>query len=983
MRFLKLSMAGRVQHLRHVFSVAVLASSLSAAAGASSNAIDPAKVPLPVARLVEYDRDIQPILQRRCYECHGPEKHKSGFRLDEPELALKGGDNGVDIVPGKGAESPLIHYVARLVPDLEMPPEGPPLSEEEIRVLRAWIDQGAKWPASPSHAVRQDPLDWWSLRPLGQSPPPEPDSLPPDWKANPIDRYVFAKLAEKGLTPSAPADRATLIRRASYDLLGLPPTPEEVNAFVSDARPDAYERLIERLLASSHYGEQWGRHWLDVIRFGESRGFERNEIIHTAWPFRDYIIRSFNDDKPFDRLTLEQLAGDVIGHGDPDVEIGTAFLVAGPYDDVGNQDAIQAQVIRANTIDEIITAASGAFLGLTVNCARCHNHKFDPITAEDYYRFYAIFAGVHHGERTLAPLKQRQMHETELKPLSERRAQAQKVLNDYEASILQRVQTRSTSAPSFELSAVDPHLTEDRFQPIEAKIVRLQILSNNRDPHSAGAVHIDEFEVWTAEEASRNVALATAGGKANGPARRPEDFADAYAADLVNDGQYGARWIVDGPALLTIWFAKTERINRVTLSADRLQALPADSGEIVFLGEYRIEASLDGEHWSTVADSRRRPPLSAAFARERLLQDTMTIEDRMELAARQRALDEVNALIRRVPPLPVAWMGQFHQPPQPICILKGGDPTRRGAEVQPGSLSALTRVTSGFELPAAVPEGERRLGLAQWLVRADNPLTPRVLANRLWQYHFGVGIVDTPSDFGKLGGLPTHPELLDWLAERLHVHGWHLKPLQREIMLSQTYRQSSEWREACAKMDGEARWLWRFPPRRLAAEELRDSMLMMAGVLDTRMGGPGFKLYRYLQDNVATYLPLDAPGPETYRRAVYHHNARACRLDLITDFDGPDCAFATPRRAATTSPLQALTLLNHRFTLDMAGALARRLEAESRGGLEDQIRTGFVITNGRLPTEEVIGQSIRFVEQNGLTAFCRALLNSNAMIYLE
>jgi hypothetical protein len=931
---------------------------------------------------VEFAKEVQPILQRRCYECHGPDKQKSGFRLDRAEAALRGGDNGVDIVIGKSAESPLIQYVARLVPDKEMPPKGDPLTSDEVGILRAWIDQGAKWPSSTVVTASADPLEWWSLQPLARLSPPQPASLPAEWVENPIDRFVFAKLAEKGLTPSPPADRPSLIRRASYDLLGLPPTPEQVDEFVRDTRPDAYERLVDRLLASPHYGEQWGRHWLDVIRFGESRGFERNEIINTAWPFRDYVIKSFNEDKPFDQLIVEHLAGDVVGHGNPNVEIGTAFLVAGPYDDVGNQDPIQAQVIRANTVDEIITAASGAFLGLTVNCARCHNHKFDPITAEDYYRFFAIFAGVHHGERTLASPERREEREAQLKPLEEKRTSARKALREFEESILQRAPASTNQQAGFKLPSVDPHLTEDRFAPVDARMVRLQVLSNNRDPRSAGSVHIDEFEAWSAEETPRNVALATAGGNASGPSRRADDFADAYAPDLVNDGQYGARWIVDGPAQLTISFAKTELIDRVSFSADRLKTLPADSGEIVFVGEYRIETSLDGVRWQTVADSKERPPLSAEFARERLLRSTMTAGEQQEHANRQRALAEVNARIGRVPSLPMVWAGQFEQPAEPACILKGGDPSRKGAEVQPGSLSALGRVAPTFELPKTAPESERRLALARWLVREENPLTARVLANRVWQYHFGVGIVDTPSDFGKLGGLPTHPELVDWLAGRLHAEGWHLKALHREILLSQTYQQSAAWRESCGKIDAASRFLWRFPPRRLAAEEIRDSMLASAGLLDTRMGGPGFRLYRYLQDNVATYVPLDAPGPETYRRAVYHHNARACRLDLITDFDGPDCAFAAPRRDTTTSPLQALTLLNHQFTLDMAQALAKRLESE-QSDLSAQVRRSFVLINGRLPSESLVAVSMLFVRERGLPAFCRALLNGNEMIYLD
>ena len=304
--------------------------------------------------------------------------------------------------------------------------------------------------------------------------------------------------------------------------------------------------------------------------------------------------------------------------------------------------------------------------------------------------------------------------------------------------------------------------------------------------------------------------------------------------------------------------------------------------------------------------------------------------------------------------------------------------------MKPASLSTLGRLTRAFDLPADAPESERRLALAKWLVQSDNPLTPRVLANRIWHYHFGVGLVDTPSDFGKLGGLPTHPELLDWLAHRLHEHGWKTKPLHREIMLSQTYRQLGAWDEAAAEVDADSRLLWRFPPRRLAAEELRDTMLSVAGKLDLRAGGPGFLLYRYLQDNVATYQALDRHGPETYRRAVYHHNARAMVADLMTEFDLPDCAFTAPRRASTTSPLQALTLLNHSFTLDMAEAFARRIEERTANSdLRAKLATAFELAFARQPTAVEISSGEKLVQEHGLAALCRALLNSNELLYLE
>ena len=831
--------------------------------------------------------------------------------------------------------------------------------------------------------VATDPRDWWSLKPLTGESPPMPERIPAAWSRNPIDRFVFAGLAERGLGPSKMADRRTLIRRATYDLLGLPPSPAEVRQFIDDPDLNAYEKLIDRLLASPQYGEQWGRHWLDVIRFGESRGFERNEIIRSAWPFRDYVVRSFNDDKPFDRFVLEQLAGDLIGKDDPAVEVGTGFLVAGPYDDVGNQDPAQARLIRANTIDEIINATSTAFLGLTIACARCHDHKFDPITQADYHRFAATFSGVNHAERLLATAAQREEREVRLKPLEIRRKAVQQALGEFEELVRKRT-GNTAEPPQFTLPAVHPHLTEDRLDAVPARFVRLNIESNNRNPRDGANVRIDELEVWTVGESPRNVALASSGASVAGPTRQAEDFAEAYSPSLVIDGAYGARWISPGPGALNLTLANEERIERVVFSADRQKALPPESGEIVFVGEYTIEISRDGKSWTKVADSRARPPIDDAFARERRLRGALTDVDRARLAELQRELNEASEAIREVPGLPTVWAGRFEQPKAATRIFQGGDPERPLAEVKPASISSLAGVSAGYELTVDAPESERRLALARWLVQPDNPLTPRVLANRLWHYHFGVGLVDTPGDFGKLGGLPTHPELLDWLARRLRDTDWKLKPLQRELMLSQTYRQSGDWNEAAAQVDAESRLLWRFPPRRLAAEELRDTMLTVAGVLDLRVGGPGFQLYRYLQDNVATYLPLDHHGPETYRRAVYHHNARAMVADLLTEFDLPDCAFTTPRRSSTTSPLQALTLLNHRFTLDMAEALAKRIEPPIAGSdLKARVAQVFELAFQREPTAAELVSAERLVQTHGLPALCRAVLNANEFLYLD
>ena len=830
------------------------------------------------------------------------------------------------------------------------------------------------------NALGAGSTNWWAFQPLSSEVPPA-TSVPEEWSLNPIDRFVYRALKSSDLEPSPTADRRDLIRRAIYDLTGLPPSLEETESFVNDDAPNAYEQLIDRLLASPHYGEQWGRHWLDVIRFGESRGFERNEIIRNIWPFRDYVIRSFNEDKPFDRFIVEQLAGDVVAKDDPDIEVATAFLVAGPYDDVGNQDPKQARLIRANTIDEIINATSGAFLALTVSCARCHDHKFDPISQEDYHRFYSIFSGVHHGERTLATSVERAAREIALKPLQERQATAQKELNEFEESVV----ARATDSPGdTSLPPVHPHGTEDIFKPVTAQFVRLNIKSNNRNPRAAGNVRIDELEIWSTESTPSNVALASKGATVEGPARRAEDFAEAYSVKHVNDGAYGARWISPGAGALTVRLSNAVEIDRVRFSADGMKLLPPTSGEITFVGEYTVEVSEDGENWTEVANSLNRQPVDVAFERERKLQAALTDEDRTRIRELRQTLNEINREIAAIPALQRVWAGRFEQPREPARIFKGGDPERAGKAVAPGSLSTLDAVAASFELDQEAPEATRRLNFARWLIQSDNPLTARVLANRVWQYHFGRGLVDSPSDFGELGGQPSHPELLDWLARRLREHGWRLKPLHREIMLSQTYRQASRWNERAASIDADSRLLWRFPPRRLQAEELRDTILFVAGKLDTTAGGPGFKLYRYLQDNVATYLPLDTHGPETYRRAVYHHNARAMVADLMTQFDQPDCAFAAPKRARTTSPLQALTLMNHSFTLDMAEALAERaLKGTDAESAQQQIESAFRLTLLRDPTAEERSDAEELVRHHGLSALCRALLNSNELLYLE
>ncbi len=942
------------------------------------------------SQAVDFERDIRPLLHARCSECHGAQKQMAGLRFDNKTAAMK------VIVPGKSSESELIRRVTSTDKIEMMPPTGERLTLHEIALLKAWIDAGANWPEGEREKGRggegekrgrgeaaTDRLQHWAWQPLRQ--PVVPPSQKPKAKSQkPIDRFIFAKLAEHNLQPSPPADRRTLIRRVSYDLTGLPPTSEEVKAFVNDRASDAYEKLVDRLLASPRYGEQWGRHWLDVARFGESKGFEQNHILNNLWQFRDYVIRSFNEDKPFNRFIVEQLAGDVVGRGDPAIEVGTAFLVCGAYDSVGNQDEVQQKIIRANTLDDLITATSNTFLGITVNCARCHYHKFDPIPTEDYYRMRAAFEGVVHGERVLATDADKQRYAEKAQPLEARRSEVTKEKTALEKSIAVRAKEKAAQVTNYPLPKITRHFNEHRFAPVAARYLKFKLLAHADNPKSAVNARVDEFEVWTKE---RNVALASNGGKATGATtRKAEDFAsaNAYGVELVNDGKFGERWFVAAPAELTIEFPQTETIERIVFSHDRTAA-PNDPGAGLgpFVTEYQALVSLDGNAWKPIADSSSRPPYNEAQLIERFAQAVMTDVERQQLKSLDTELAQLNRDLKAIPPLPLVWAGKFEQPKVTTYVHKGGDPMRRGADVQPASLAVLAGAMKPFELPADAPESERRLALANWIASDDNPLTARVLANRIWQNHFGTGIVDTPSDFGFLGGKPSHPELLDWLARRLQTHGWQLKPLHREILLSQTYQQSSAHREDAAKQDGNTRLLWRFPPRRLHAEEIRDTLLSVAGKLNLQMGGPSFRLYRYLEDNVATYVPLDQHGAETYRRAVYHQNARSSLVDGLTDFDLPDNAGAAPNRISTTSPLQALTLLNHQFTLDMADALAARVKQEAPSNEVVQVRRAFALAFQRQPAREEEKAALGLIAKYSWRAFGRALLNANELLYVQ
>jgi hypothetical protein len=686
-------------------------------------------MPIPtLAQDRHFDQTVAPLLMERCIECHSGAKPKGSLDLTRKASAFKGGKSGPAVVAKNLDQSVLWQRVAAG----EMPPKKP-LPEKEKAILKAWIARGATWGTDPIDPFRvttsrRAGYDWWSLQPVKR--PALPSVKQKDWPRNPIDHFILAKLEAEGLTPSPEADARTLIRRLHFDLTGLP----------SDPKGSLHSPLglADRLLASPHYGERWARHWLDIVRFGESNGFEHDELRKNAWPYRDWVIQAINKDLPFDEFARLQIAGDVLRSDDPGAVSATGFLVAGGYDSVGQGQASAAmkRAVRQDELEDIVGTIGQTFLGLTVQCARCHDHKFDPVRTDEYYRLTAAVAGVRHGEREIA-------------------------------------------GPSKRVYAVRPRVPE--------------------------ATH----------------------------------------------------------------------------------------------------------------------------------------------------------------------------------LLDRGNPAQQGPLLTAGGVASLG-LKADFGLNAEASDADRRRKLAEWLTDAKNPLFARVMVNRLWHYHFGIGLVETPSDFGFNGARPSHPELLDWLAGEFVKSGYSMKQMHRLIVNSATYRQSSRFRPEPAKRDAGNRWLWRKSPMRLEAEAVRDGILSVAGQLNDSPGGPGYQDFKVtIRGATHTYTAIDSDDPALYRRSIYRTWARGGRNGLLDSLDCPDPSTVSPRRALTTTPLQALSMMNNAFVLRMAGRFAERLKKEVGNDAGKQIVRAYELAYGRRATDEEVARVRPVIEEHGLAIFCRAVFNSNEFVYVD
>jgi hypothetical protein len=988
----------------------------------TEGAAQPAPTPTPSAnKPVDFVRDVLPILEARCFACHGEKRQESEFRLDRREDALRGGANGAAIVPGKSQESPLVVRISGADPDLRMPPKGELLGDQAVSVMRAWIDQGAAFPAGLESAPSPN-ADHWSLKPLVR--PPVPATGQP--VANPIDAFARADLAEHGLASSDEADRRTLIRRVVVDLTGLPPTSEEVAAFLADSASDAYERLVDRLLASPRYGERWARHWMDVVHFAETHGNDQDRPRDNAWPYRDYLIGSFNDDKPYARFVAEQVAGDVLYPDDPQATVALGFLAAGPWDESSLMsivdDTIDKKLGQLLDRDDMITNLMSTFTSTTVHCARCHNHKFDPITQADYYGLQAVLAGVDradrefdsdpavHRRRRLLIREKRDAHsldadrlladtqlQSELPTVEEEFRRAREV---WQVLVPTATSTAngSSATPQSDGSLLfggerpekDTYTLTLETELAGITAVRLEVLADASLPHQGpgrqdnGNLHLSEFKLSAAPAAGGDaVALPMASAFA--------DFNQAsWDVAAAIDGKPETAWGIhpevgkDHAAVFVLREPlRTTGRTRLSVVLEQLHG----SGHLI--GRPRLSVT-------TAAHPDAAQPIAAELAAILAVSPAeRTAAQRVELA---RALVGWQ-LDRQLAALPAPRSvyaasnefkanGNFRPAarPRPIHMLRRGDINQPLEEAAPGALACVAGIESRFALTGSDDEGSRRAALARWLVDSHNVLTWRSIVNRVWHYHFDRGIVDTPNDLGRMGGTPSHPALLDWLAVEFRDSGGSLKKLHRLIVTSATYRQSSRIDPERARVDADNRLLWRMNRRRLDAESIRDAVLQASGKLDLTMGGPSVKQFIqtagiHVTPNV-DYQSYDVDAPGNFRRSAYRFLFRTLPDPLMESLDCPDGSQLAPARSASVTALQALSLLDNRFIVRQSEHTAARLTATGATQGE-QIRLLFQWTLLRDPTPEESQRWQAYAGRHGLANACRMMFNTNEFVFVN
>ena len=973
---------------------------------------------------LSYNQHIQPILAAKCYTCHGPDKTKikAGLRVDiRDSLFVKLESGNAALNEGNFSKSELIKRINSTDPDFMMPPPDAPkqLDPEEVQALSQWVENGAKW---ENH---------WSYEPIKETKVPEVSK--DEWSQNPIDAFVISKQEELGLKPSLEADKRTLIRRLTYDLHGLPPSPEQTEDFINDDSPDAYDKLVDKLMDSPRFGERWARHWLDVVHYGETHGYDKDKRRANAWPYRDYVINAFNKDTPYSRFIEDQIAGDVLYPDDPQSTVALGFLAAGPWDFVGHIEVFNGtkdkRIVRNLDRDDIVSSTMNTFSSLTVQCARCHDHKFDPIEQKDYYSLQSVFAGIDRADRPfdenptihqnrLRLKQEKQNWEDQLDVLGERLGEnAQKEVDEIRSKqkVLENkiAQLKTPRSENFGYhSAVEQQANIKKW-------IQLDL----------GAPYNLDKMVLVPSHPSEGIPMPGYGFPLQYKLEVSVNSNFSSSTTIIDFSKEDHHERTDRPYTLA---ADAKQVRYIRLTANKLWR---GRGDDHFLAMAEILAYVDGrnvarnakvkvsdsftdKHWNPtfvndgfnsyhlmggellpqkekVELQKAEIELAALEAQENKVRRSVLKEMELEELDRIRTfLVDIEDSLQRLPNPSLVYAAasefddiyQFTAPDsiRTIYRLDRGDTEQPREEVFPGTVASFDGLSREFELSEGHSEGERRAALAKWVTDERNALTWRSIVNRIWQYHFGKGIVATPNDFGKMGTPPSNLKLLDYLSQKFLDHGQSLKWLHKLIVTSAAYKQQTLHNQENYLIDSENTYLWRANRRQLEAEAVRDAVLAVSGKLDLRMGGPGFDAFRYEDDHSPRYVykDYDAEDPSSFRRAIYRFIVRSMPDPFMSTLDCADPSQSVPVRNETVTALQALSALNNPFMVRQAAYFADRLQLE-RKGIEDQISRGLELALQRLPSEEELSSLKNYANKHGLPATCRLIYAMNEFLYVD
>ncbi len=928
-----------------------------------------------------YNTQVKPILTKNCFQCHGGDVEvQGGLELTSREKILEGGHYGPAISLENPTDSFLLEMIGVGQDTALMPPEGK-LDESSLEILTNWINIGLPYPANVSvtEPKLQTESDYWAYRPVKR--PEVPSVHSKDWIRNPIDAFILEKLEEQGFKPAPPASKLTLIRRVYYDLTGLPPSPETVDAFLTNTSPDAYVKLIDKLLKSPRYGEKWGRHWLDLVRYAETNGYERDSDKPYVWRYRDYVINAFNNDKPYDEFIKEQLAGDELDSLSTETIIATGYHRLGVWDD----EPADRKLARYDYLDDIISTTGQVMLGMTIGCARCHDHKIDPISTQDYYSFLAFFHDIiPHNRGPFTDIGSPKQQAERNRKLADKRLAEQR-FQDKLFPIKENIK--------IELAKIlpEPIAPDIGTSPIRDLTYRFYRDTYDQFPNDFDVI------VPSAEGKLFNNLISLA------PASRKKNIGLVFEGKLQvqEDATYTFHIILQGECRLILNGFKI-----ADLIGERDVEITLPQGESSFRLEY-FNKELDNPRlavfWSGPNLEKQSLSTNKATNFDNLLKThTESINNNVHL---KTLVDNYNELKKqrddkrrqRIPYEHYALtISESEQ--TPTHILRRGNPHLVGREVQPAFPTVLNPpiVDISSTPQAAKSSGKRRI-FAEWVASAENPLTARVIVNRIWQYHFGRGIIRSTNDFGKLGTPPTHPELLDWLASEFVESGWRLKKMHKLIMTSNTYRMSSQSNTKYIQQDANNELFWRFNMRRLAAEEIRDTVLWITGKLNLKMGGPSVfpevpKEVLETSSRPGAVWGKSLPD-EANRRSVYVKVKRSLLVPILNQFDQANTDSTCPVRFSTTVPTQSLTMLNGKFINDQALEFANRMRWEGGMTEQDRVQFGLQLVLCREPKPAEIQRSLKFIQELqqhenvsqeiALTRFALLALNFNELIYID